>query len=381
MRQIMTAIALATLVMSIFSGCGGSSSSSSDDPQDNLTASDSPSYSYVTLDASAGEKVYLNLSTRQTVTVDDSWHVAYERFIGFSLNGGVSGSGTVSGCIAKHYAALYDDSDEPVSSEFQALSADNTQADFEAIDASACSDFISDEIKTHIDDENWLEASFGASGPSFSPSSDPQKNGWIIRSAAQNADDLHEYGKVRVAEVNYQSGETTTRQIKLASSLWNHDTQTFSTETTSDWLDFSDETAYWDMETNTVATANNDWELSITVVGQSWDMQVNSGVSGPGLAGVGLVTVESGAAADVTDPTNTQQVFRFFSDTASGALKTPGDFGPLEYDVFGTHDMTPNFAHYLITDGTQTFKFQVLSNYGETDDQSSGNLYIRYQEL
>lgn len=337
----------------------------------------SDAIAYAPLDASGGERVFLDLATGRTVTEQDDWHIAYQKYVGFGLNGGVSGDGNVGACIGKEYASLYTAEGEPLADEFDAVTAESTANDFEQLAIDACDTFATDEIDPVIDMKYWLTAEYGPNGPEFTPSGEPT-NGFIIRSAEQ-IDDTHEYARVRVAEIDYETG--TTRRIRYATERWNYDTTSFEAESLSAWLDFSDSPAYWDLETNQAVAAGDAWELSIQVKGMSWNIHVNSGVSGPGEAGVGLIVLPGGAAADVSDPTDTAQVYRFFSDSVDGTLSTPGNFGPLQYDVFGLHGMTPNFTHYLIQDAERIFKVQVLSNYGETNDQPSGHLYFRYGKL
>lgn len=336
---------------------------------------------YTDLNATSGAKVYLDLTSAHTVTENENWHISYQKYIGFNLNGGISGSGSVMGCLAQEYPALYNGNGAPVVAEFEKLTAENTLADFNAIDINSCTTMVEDSVNTYITMDDWLEASYGPSGPSFSAKAN-SSNGWIISSATLDGTQAPEaYGRVRVSEVTYTSNPAT-RQLKFGVELWNAGTQAFDAESiTTNAIDFSTGKAYWDMETNTKVTSTDNWELSIEAVGQSWNIQVNSGISGSGHAMVGLVILPSGHANDVLDPTDTSEVYRFFSDSVAGALSSPANFGPLHYNVYGTHDMTPTFAHYLIQDAGRTFKVQVLNNYGENGDQASGKLYIRYEEL
>ena len=111
-------------------------------------------------------------------------------------------------------------------------------------------------------------------------------------------------------------------------------------------------------------------------------MQVNGGASGNGSGGIGLLLKAKAADAfAVTDPTNTQQVYKYFGDSVEGVLSKPGNYGPFHYSVEGNHKMWPTFTTYLFTDGTRFYKAQVISNYGEDGTAASGNLYLRYEEL
>ncbi len=87
------------------------------------------------------------------------------------------------------------------------------------------------------------------------------------------------------------------------------------------------------------------------------------------------------SAFDVTNPTDTEQVYRYYGDSADGAMNGPGNYGALQYGVDDSHNMWSNFATYLFKDGDRYFKAQVVSNYGEDGTLSSGNLYVRYAEV
>lgn len=377
MKKSLLALSISGLAVSLLSGC--SSDSDSNPIVDNGNGNVTDTANYTTLDASAGAPAYLDLSSGQNVSASDDWHIAYQKYVGFSLNGGVSGEGNIEGCVGLTYPALYDASGNSVETEFANVSPASTSDDFQNLDETACTDFSSDQVDPYIEMGDWLAADYSTGAPVFSASTEIT-NGWIVKSATADGNELHEYGRVHVAEVNYDSS-TSARQVKLAVENWNHGTQTFEDEVVMyDWLDFSSDTAYWDMETNSVVTESDDWELSLQVVGRSWNIHVNSGISGSGLAQIGGVSSESTASA-ITNPTDTAQIFRFFSDSASSAIADPGGYGPLEYGVFGGHQMTPNFTHYLIKDGEQIYKVQLLNNYGENSDLASGNLYFRYEAL
>ncbi len=355
-------------------GCGGGGSSAPDTPEpDDPT----PKANYTVLDASAGERVYLNLASGHTVTKDEDWQISYQRFSGFRTNGGDTGDRGVKGCIYKQYDALYDAEGNPVLAEFGTLNAENTLDDFVAIKNTLCS-YQSDTVSPYITQEQWLHGEFTLAGPQLTIL-DVDTNGWIIRSAERNSEGLFDYGFVKAAELNYVwlSG---IRQVKFSVAHWDHATQSFSEPETSDWLDFSNETAYWDMAADEVVTVNDDWDLALRREGQAWNIYTNSGVVGAGEAGVGVVIIPNGFAKDVTNPTDPAQILQFASDPVASALSAPGNFGPLEYDQ-SEHTLKPNFTHYVIKDGDRAYKMQVLSNYGENNDQETGNLYIRYMEI
>ncbi|MBU2873038.1 hypothetical protein [Marinobacter salexigens] len=379
-KQIFALALLPALV-----ACGSSSDSNIDTTP---TPEVPESAAYITIDSTHNERVYLNMNSGSTFTESEKtgqelWHLSYKRYSGFALNGGIAGDGEVAGCTAHHYPQLYDDNGQPQPAEFETLNKDNTQTDFEAVTTESCDTLITDSLTTIINMDDWLQAAYGPSGPSFA-AKDDTSNGWIIRSGDADGNGQHHYARVKVEEVGYDSGTTpTTRKLKLTRELWDSNSQSFGAQETSEWLDFSEQRVYWNMNTNSIVSSDQAWDLSIAVNGRSWDLQTNAGVSGPGNGGVGLVVLNGGegSAWDVTNPGSPDQVYTLFTDAATGALTDPGNFGPLEYNVTGTHDMTANFTVYRIHDGLEDYRLQILSNYGEDDDQASGHIYLRYEKL
>lgn len=362
---LITCLALSSLVV----GCGGGSSSSNDDNSNNTTKDNA---SYVTLNASTNE-AFLDLASGHSVNKSDAWHIGYKKYRGFIVNSGISGTGSITGCTAKHYPQLYTAANKPIKAEFKKLTSENTLADFNAVNKSSCSDFKQDSLKTAIAMKDWLVANYTSGAPTFTAKAG---NGWIVRSASKETAGKHAYAKVSVKTVTYKLSPAK-RAIVLKSNLWDG-SNAFGTDRTSPELDFSTERVYWDLEDNTKVTANDNWDLSIVKNGMSWDIQLNSSVSGTGKAAVGVLLKPLNS---ITDPTDTKQVYKYFVDGAKGALQTPGNYGPLEYGVYGQHKMTPNFSTYLFKDGSKIYKMQVLNNYGKDGKAASGNLYIRYQEI
>ena len=362
-------LSMSAAAMLLMNGCGSSSSSST--PDTNETIADT--FKTIEMDATDATKASkLNLSTGKIVT-DDSWQFAYQKYIGFKINGGTSADGNMAGCVAKSYPALYGDDNKPIEAEFKKLTATSTKSDFEAVKSSDCnsSQFIADTITTQIKNGDWLNADYSTGAPVFRASTD-SNNSWIVRSAAGDA-----YARVKVKTVSVVFGAATTRKIVLASEKWNG--TTFDAAVDSPELDFSSTKVYWDMDSNTIVAKDDAWELAISVVGRTYPLQVNGGASGTGKAGIGLVL--NGDAETVTDPTKTSEVYKYFGDEAKGAMSGPGGYGPLEYSVSGNHKMWPTFAVYIIKDGEKSYKAQVLSNYGADGSLGSGNLFVRYEEL
>ena len=356
----------------LLTACGGSDS---DDTPEGDTPADVSAYAALDAASDTTQAAKLDLASGQTVA-DESWQVAYQKYVGFKLNGGISGTGNVEGCIANQYTALFDDDGNPVQSEFEALTLDTTTEAFEAVNKASCTDFSQDTLKTVINLSDWLSADYSSGAPVYSALDEPQ-NGWIIKSAsADAATGSHAYARVKIKSVDVSFGATTSRKLIFGVEQWDTTTESFSDAVDSPEMDFSDERAYWDLETNTVVTASDDWDLSVVVNEMSYDLQTNAGASGTGSGGVGTLLVDDASA--VTNPTDTDQVYRYFADSAVGILAEPGDYGPLQYNVGGEHKMWPTFTTYLIKDDENYYKMQVVSNYGEDGTAASSNLYIRY---
>jgi len=342
----------------LLSGCGSESSSSSKGDSDGVNEQNTAN-----MNASSGSETRFNLKIGKVDAIN--WQFAYQKYIGFKTNGGTSGSGSISACIAKKYDALYDTNNKPVQVKFEQLSADSTKADFEAVNKSDCTqnDYVTDSIDTQIEQSDWLSASFGQTGPVFSASTD-MNNSWIIRSSTG---DTYARVKVKTVEVDLSIPK---RKIILSSELYQNGE--FLTAVNSPELDFTNSKAYWDLETNTLSASESDWDIAISVVGRKYQLEVGGGK--------GLVITPDGAQA-VTDPTDSSQVYTYFADAASGAMSGPSEYGAFEFNIAKNRKMWPNFTTYIFKDGENYFKAQVLSNYGKDGTLASGNLYIRYKKL
>ncbi len=354
-----------------------------------------PRNSYAVFDASSKlcvqvhKEVVFDLSSGHTVTKNDAWHIGYQKYRGFAVNGGVSGAGDVKGCIAKSYQKkLFTKAGIPIKKEFEKLTPESTLADFNRVNKWACMphEFKEDTLNSLIKRDHWLKLTFSGITPipAFSAKK-ADTNGWLVRSAKADGNGLYQYAKVKVAQVNFAIFGK--KEVVFKSKRYDHNSQSFASEwTNSPALNFKGRRAYWDLDSNTEVTGNDDWELSVNDYGRVsplsheriWSIQVNSSVSGPGDAALGVLQKP---LEDVTNPTDTSQVYKYFVDKAKGALSAPGDFGPFQYGVYGLHKMTPNFTVYLIKDGDKTYKVQFLGNYGQDGKAASGHIYLRYAEL
>lgn len=375
MKYHKTRLSILMTIAIALTGCGGSSSSNTSD-QDSASDQDSTSDSgentidstnYVTLDATdASAPAYLDLNSGHAVNADESWHLAYQKYIGFTTNS----EGAVSACIAKEYTELYDENGDAIKSEFSALTKDNTLSDYNNVTLGDCSDFTSDAVESQF--AGWY--TYNSTTHAVTVNSD-DTNGWIIKSSTDDGNGNFAYTRLKATAYDANG-------ITFNSELWDNNSQTFNAAESTGVLSSASDTIYWNMEDNSQSTTEFEgWDLKIEPSGHSSIILVNGGASGSGSAGVGSALLVENVDA-VTDPTSTQQVYKYFGDSASGPLSSPGSFGPLEYGVGGdNHDMWPTFATYIFNDGQRYFKAQVVSNTGEDGTQTSGTLYIRYQEI
>jgi len=363
-KPLVVSLALLLLAGSM-QGCN-SSSDDKDSPTNGSTPSTS-SGNLATLDATKA-KARIDLATGKVVEEENTWQVAYQKYIGFSLKTGVKA------CLAHEITALYDADSKPIEAEFSKLTKDNTLAGFNQVDINntdICTP-VADTIKPQISSEAWWTYNSDPAAAGKVTVHTDTSNGWILKSA-----DGKSYARIKFTEF-------ATRQytMKMNVEKWNGSSFD-SAESTPD-LNFTSNTVYWDLETNEASTTDNgNWELKFSKEGRDILIQVNGGASGKGQAGVAGKDGALLAASvdDVTDPTDTTQVYKYFADGAEGAFTKPGDFGPLEYGVGeGNHDMWPTFATYLIEDNSNFYKMQVISNKGESGSDPSATLVIRYDE-
>ncbi|GAL18312.1 hypothetical protein JCM19235_6865 [Vibrio maritimus] len=318
-KYLALSIATALLV-----GCGGGSSDSGD--VDGQPGSGTPDGSTVTVDATSGAPTMLDLASGAVVpTEDDVWHVVYQKYVGFSTNGGASGPGSVEGCIAHEYEALFDSDGNAVESEFAALTMDNTIEQYNAVTAESCTDFETDSIKPGITTEDWY--AYG------SPNNIVADNAFIIRH-----NDGTSYSRIKVTQY-YMAPDHSSYDVSLDIETWNDNTQTFDApfSVTLPYATRNPVPQYYDVNAKQLVDSDGEWDIHYYIAGRDMMLQTNGGVSGDGNGGTAVVLLDGGASA-VTDPTDTgreegKQIYDYEADTGSGVLSEPGSFGPLQYGV------------------------------------------------
>ncbi|WP_087018336.1 HmuY family protein [Thaumasiovibrio subtropicus] len=345
-------------------GCG----SSSNDTPTTPVAPPEGRFDTIEIDASEGESTRVDLASK-TAVIDNSWDVAYKKFIGFVTND------KVLGCIAHSYDQLFVDG-KPVAEEFKKLTFDNTVDNFNKVTADACKDdeYIGEGIDPRITMLEWLEADYSQGAPTYNAK---PGNGWLLRLSNGKT-----YAKFSVKTVDVVTGANPRRHVVVSTSLWDDTSQQFAAAVDSPILDFTTSRVFFDIDTNKVVTESEGWDISIKHLLRDYIIQVNNGAASTGKAGVGQLQV---ALDDVTNPKEARQVAHYLADKSAGILSQPGNYGPLQYAVDGGHKMWPTFTTYLIKDttngDTRLFKFQVISNYGKSGGEASGNHVYRVEEL
>lgn len=365
-------VALATVITAVLTGCG-SDSDENENTSRELPTAEGWSATLVTSNMDATEStqiaVYDLSSGSNTITtlmedVQGDWHIAYQKSRGFETNSGDNGdgnsSGEVEGCVAHTYDELYDEEGTVDLDQIETMTAASTLEQFENIDFTACSDFVTDKTATpDLVGHEWFEAAgYGLSIPEGT-------KGWIIKSA----EDTY----ARITPKEYDSG------LIFTVETW--DGETWNEAVDSPAIDYySGSNAYYDFDTNT----GNATEV------QGWDIRFKNTNHYPEIilapdAGVGYYydnsaedafTYESVAQLDhPTSPTVGAALYKWYGNTTNGVLTGPGYYGGLERKGYS---YVPNYTTYLLREGSTYYKVQFLGYNGEDGTENNGTLVVRY---
>lgn len=352
-------IALSGIALAGCNSSGGSSNEGGGETPSNAEE--------IHIDSSSGAQTKVDLDSGTSVQ-DDNWHVSYQKYVGFALNGGVSGSGNVAGCVAAEFETLFDDEGNAVADEFMKLTGSNTLESFESVTMDSCDSFESDSLETRIEFDDWVDYNFLTHQVSAK-----EGNAFLIK---------HSDGSTmsRFSVTSLNNDKDTTINVEQWNNGW---------KTARDIdFNFADQRVYIDLDTdNPNATETDEWDISFVVDGRNYLIQINGGASGDAIGAVADVEADivSGAAFDPTDE-EVVSPYHWGADATTGIMDGPGNYGALHYGVDGGHDMWPTFTTYLlqqeIADGVyQYYKVQVISNTGPEGGLASGNLVYRYEVL
>lgn len=349
-------------------GCG----SSTDETSTSLEVSN--------LDASGhGENIaYFNLSNGTATTLSAAeaftgdWHISYQKYRGYAVNGGISGNGIngteIESCIAHEYTELYDNQGAPVVAEFEALNAENTLVQFESVTTQDCNDLSVDIATTPTPiGSSWYTAEgFGLSIPA-------NANGWVIQSAAGTF--------ARVTPKEYNGG------VILTVETWDAQAESWNAAVDSPAIDYYGGTnAYFDFDTNTAGdTTTSGWDIYVKNTNHYPEIILASDAS------VAYYVDASDADAFVyesvdqlTSPTNTQgvNIYKWYGNTTYNSMTGPGDLGGIEmHGDYTSLNYYPTYTTYLIKEGTTYYKVQILGYKGIDGTQDSGNIVLRHIQV
>lgn len=360
-------IVLSILLSCGLTACGGGSSSSDSDSSEDNASSSTQSQS---IDAtSTTDYVYYRLDDNRLTQItptdpstDTDWDMAFRR-TSILLNGGASGPGNISAAVAVTQDQFYENNGDPNASVFLNASADNegqtayaTEIDYQNLmytsdsnNGAINSDWYIYNMTTHIVTAN-------------------PDNYWIIRSAAGDS-----YAKFRVTDLT-SSGRA------LASITLGVDTQgvgmaAFSGTEVSQTLDLSaGEPVCYDIDTNASGDcSDSDWDLRVD---PSFAIWLNSGVYGKGSGAMAYGAVFTADDSTFINTVDGATVGHWVADETAGAFDDDGWYA---YNLQGTHKLWPNYRVYVIQDGDDYYKFQVVSYYSEQG--VSANLLVKSEKI
>lgn len=323
-------------------------------------SSTSPAPIIPTLQFSSATPAYVKLDSPATVTNAANWDMRFS-VTGVRLNGGTSGSGSVTGyCLCENVGKS--------AGQILALDANNTAAAYQAIDASSIpslSAFIADSVTPVI--SGWANGTTSVSA-----------NTYVVKIASTPG------AQVKFSVTAFTNPTTTSPgTITITYASRSSSTAEFGAPSTLDIPVPTTGSAYVDFTQGTVTpgtTAPTTWDVRVA----GYKMFVNGGVSGT--AGVTVLPVIQGAQpyAPFAQVNRTLLApvppLAFSADDNGGAFtsSTPSRKW-YEYNLTGNHDITPTFNTYLIKTPTGIFKVQVTSFYN-TAGQGS-NISIRSAKI
>lgn len=376
-RRSTLSLAITTVLLA---ACNDSSNTPSnnegnngDNPQGEITSQ--------RLDASSHDTAtYLNLETGNTLalTADEAaastdWHLAFRRN-DIQLNGGDSGPGQVGGALGVAQSDFYTEDGSPNASVFLNATADSEKEHLLA-PLSAPESWTSDAVVTEFGD-GWYTYNRETHTVSANPD-----NGWLLRSAEGDS-----YARVRVNQFDYPASNGGA-EFQIDFDVQPAGNSAFTTSASfSGTLASSGGEACFDFDTNASVGCDSasSWDIKVGVADRNLYLRSNSGVSGPGDAGVfGPIGWDqlSDYTSATTGPDGGDLTSHYRADTTGGIFSDQSWYA---YNLQGEHQLWPNYRVYLIdTDTTDdqapVYALQVVSYYN--DAGSSGHPKVRWVEV
>lgn len=357
-------IAVATLALA---ACGGGSDNAIEEsgPSDVGNVSN---FSEQLMPA-ATETVYMNLDTGAMVDESADWHIAANR-LGFKLNSGASGSGSVGGVLAVSQADFYKENGDPDANVFTNATANSEQEHL---------------LGTFDEPANWQQdafaSAFGASDAwsqyDFATGvvSEIDDVGYLVRSAESNS-----YARMRVVNFNFPTREGQGIQdFELEFDVQAEGASQFSATpvTFQPPADYLGGDACFDFDSAAVVdcATSEIWDVRIGFSGRDWYLKSNSGVSGDGNGGAS--DVMTWAELDATD--SDLGVPQIYNTDSTGGVFTDNTW--YAYNLTNQHKIWPNFRTFLVkadvTDSESiVWALQVVGYYDENG--TSGQPTLRW---
>ena len=387
--KLLTFSAAAALTFTL-AGCGGSSSSQTEAPDDSAGSSGTQTARVytVTIDAtSQTDYAYLSLESGGVVTPADPkddllWDLAFRRS-SFIMNGGDSGSKGVMMAYTGNNADFYDTSGEPLVDVFNAATADSELADFTDVTAAdATTDYSSDVFTPAVTGDGseagwWL---YDATTHAVSGNDDLY---FLVRSGAQD-NAKYAYARLRGKSIVSNGDRNVTLGISVQTTAMGSG---FLAE--EDVLFTLSEanamTQCYRFDTQNVNDCSGEWDIKVQYANRSYVIRTNGGESGSGSGRAFSIGSDpdtyGGADTPLDGDISAISTQYWLSDVMQSNFgKYSAEYGWGEYSLNGDHKISPNYRVYLLKSGETTYAVQILSYY-HPETLESAHITLRYREV
>lgn len=385
-RIVISAVVAGLLIMT---GCGSSSSSKTPTG----TVDDTPSQSTVksiTIDATAGgfnasaddlknKYTYFDFATGKVIEMNDEdvdnnqeWDIAFKR-LNVKLNGGESGSGTVTGAVGDMQSELYDESGEIIPAQIMALDDASGLVEFKNTESNVTA-FTKDSIGSAIAKEWWRDFDMSAMPPVLKANDD---NWFVVRSSTGDS-----YAKIHATKV--ESANRALSNLQLEMYIQGQGETVFSDTVTVADINFTTgvSSIYYDFDTASTVDENAEWDLKID---KDWKIWMNSTIYGCGQGGVfgsddgiPLMALNAMITADGKSDSG-ESVPKYFPDTESSIFST---YSWYAFNFNKDHKAWANYRTYLIkvAEG-ESYRVQLTNYYNSDPKPMSGHVTMRYERI
>lgn len=325
----------------------------------------------------ANKHTYFNLDTGLIIDLTDEaaktstdWHMAFKR-TEIKLNGGASGTGTVTGALADNQDDFYNPGTTTANASVFLNATPSTQlADITAVKVATGLMFSSDKNVNQITSDGGTESwwlynpaarTVGANVPAWN----------VIRSA--NGDSFAKFHVTNIVQAS--------RDITLEFFIQSAGNVAFSL-TPVTWtaaIGAGGGMKCYDIDTTTEVDCTDkasDWDIQVEVdaSGRNWTMWTNGGVRGSARSGASFGTLTKVQSDQFVASTTPGLIFS--ADASSGVFK---DSSWYAYDLQGDNKLWPNYRVYVVDTGINQYKLQITSYYGTSG--TSAMINLRYAKL